>query len=273
MSSPSSPAQDSAVAFALDFATAEEARAAAIEVAPAVGMIKVGLELFIRSGPSILGLGKEVSRPVFLDLKLHDIPETVERAVAQASNLGARLITVHASGGRAMLSRAVSRAEKEGGSLAICAVTILTSLDDRDIDDLGIQVTRRLKPFRDGDADAGAERQRASYAAENLARLAYEEGVRWFVCSPAEVALLRRALGKDAVLVTPGVRPQGADKGDQKRVATPERAILDGANWLVVGRPIRDASSRLDAARAITDEANRARASLASDTRTTAGST
>jgi orotidine-5'-phosphate decarboxylase len=248
----------SPVAFALDFASVDEARAAAKEVAPAIGMIKVGLELFIHAGPSVVTLGKDVSLPVFLDLKLHDIPETVERAVAQASGLGARTITVHASGGREMLKRAVRRTEKEGGTLAICAVTILTSLDDKDIDDLGIQVTRRLAPFRDG---AIEERSRASYAAESLARMAYEEGVRWFVCSAAEVASLRSTLGKDAVLVTPGVRPSGgraADRGDQKRVATPEQAIRAGADWLVVGRPIRDASDRLAAARAITDEANAA---------------
>ena len=117
----------SCIAFALDFASLEEARQAAVEVAPAIGMVKVGLELFVHAGPAAVALGREVDLPVFLDLKLHDIPETVERAVAQASRLGARLVTVHASGGRAMLKRAVDRAAKEGGTLAICAVTILTS--------------------------------------------------------------------------------------------------------------------------------------------------
>ena len=138
----------SPVVFALDFPSVDEARVAAAEVAPAVGMIKVGLELFVGAGPAVVSLGRDVGLPVFLDLKLHDIPETVERAVAQASHLGARLITVHASGGRSMLKRAVRRAETEGGSLAICAVTILTSLDDSDLDDVGISVTRRLPPFR-----------------------------------------------------------------------------------------------------------------------------
>lgn len=234
----------SRIAFALDFATEAEARAAAAEVAPALGMVKVGLELFVHAGPSIVGVGKDVGLPVFLDLKLHDIPETVERAVAQASSLGARLVTVHASGGRAMLRRAVQRAEKEGGTLAVCAVTVLTSLDDRDLDDLGI----------DGGAPAG--RSRTSVAAERLARLAYDEGVRWFVCSPAEVGILRGALGPDAVLVTPGVRPAtGGSSDDQKRVATPEKAVRDGADWLVVGRPIRDAADRLAAACAIRDAA------------------
>jgi orotidine-5'-phosphate decarboxylase len=224
----------SRIAFALDFSSVEDARAAATEVAPAVGMLKVGLELFVHAGPSIVGIGRDLGLPVFLDLKLHDIPETVERAVAQASQLGARVITVHASGGRAMLRRAVARAATEGGTLAICAVTILTSLDDTDLDDIGI-----VRPN----------------AALRLARVAYDEGVRWFVSSPAEVASLRKALGPDAVLVTPGVRPSASDTHDQKRVATPEQATADGADWLVVGRPIRDAKDRLEAARAIAEAA------------------
>jgi len=220
------------IAFALDYASVEEARAAARLVAPSIGMVKVGLELFVNAGPSVVSLGRDVGLPVFLDLKLHDIPETVERAVAQAASLGARLVTVHASGGRTMLRRAVARAASEGGDLAICAVTILTSLDDSDLHDVGI---------------AGP----TSEAALRLARVAFEEGVRWFVCSPAEVRSLRTALGKEAVLVTPGVRPASAAKGDQKRVATPEQAIADGADWVVVGRPIRDADDPLAAARAI----------------------
>lgn len=220
------------IAYALDFASASEARAAAVRVAPAIGMIKVGLELFVHEGPAIVKLGNEVGLPVFLDLKLHDIPETVERAVAQASQLGARLVTVHASGGRAMLKRAVSRAASEGGQLAICAVTVLTSLDDGDLRDIGMSGT-------------------AGDAALRLARVAFDEGVRWFVCSPAEVRSLRAALGDEAILVTPGVRPANAALGDQKRVATPEQAIADGASWVVVGRPIRDAADPLAAARAI----------------------
>jgi len=240
----------SPIAFALDFANAEEARAAAKEVAPAIGMVKVGLELFVHSGPSIVKIGQDIGLPVFLDLKLHDIPETVERAVAQASDLGARLITVHASGGRKMLERAVARAKKDGGHLDICAVTILTSLDDTDLDEVGITVTRRLAPF-----NPDSERPQTSHAATHLAKLAFDAGVRWFVCSPAEVSFLRQALGPEATLVTPGVRPASAEKGDQKRVATPEHAIANGADWLVVGRPIRDASDRLGAAKEIATSA------------------
>jgi orotidine-5'-phosphate decarboxylase len=237
----------SPIVFALDFATVDEARVAAAEVAPAIGMIKVGLELFVHAGPAVVQLGRDLSLPVFLDLKLHDIPETVERAVAQASRLGARVVTVHASGGRKMLQRAVERAKMEGGTLEVCAVTILTSLDDSDLDDIGMTTTDPSKQ----------QRPRTSAAAQRLARLAYDAGVRWFVCSPAEVAALRAQLGLDAILVTPGVRPASAEKGDQKRTATPSEAMRDGADWLVVGRPIRDAADRLAAARAIADEASR----------------
>jgi orotidine-5'-phosphate decarboxylase len=245
----------SPIVFALDLPNLAEARKAAVEVAPAVGMIKVGLELFVQAGPEAVRLGKDVDRPVFLDLKLHDIPETVERAVASAANLGARVLTVHASGGRTMLKRAVERSKKEGGTLEICAVTILTSLDDNDLDDVGINVTKRLTAFNPASMrspeEKAEERTRTSQAAENLAVLAYEEGVRWFVCSPSEVGLLRAKLGPGATLVTPGIRPADANAGDQKRTGTPQQAIKDGANWLVVGRPIRDAANRLEAAKAI----------------------
>jgi orotidine-5'-phosphate decarboxylase len=222
------------IAFALDFASVDEARSALVRVASSIGMVKVGLELFVHAGPAVVALGRDAGLPVFLDLKLHDIPETVERAVAQASSLGAKVVTVHASGGRAMLKRAVARADAEGGTVSICAVTVLTSLDDADLDDIGM---------------AGPARE----AATRLARLAFDEGVRWFVCSPAEVRSLRAALGKEAVLVTPGVRPAAAARGDQKRVATPEQAVADGADWVVVGRPIRDAEDPLAAARSIAD--------------------
>src|SRR5271165_6388613 len=137
----------------------------ALAVRDAVGMLKVGLELFVEAGPRAVALGTETGRPVFLDLKLHDIPETVERAVARASALGARMLTVHASGGPAMLSRAAKRARDEGAGLEILAVTVLTSLDARDLEGLGIA----------GDVRAHVER---------LARMAWAEGVHGFVCSP-----------------------------------------------------------------------------------------
>lgn len=231
----------SPIIYALDYPTVVEAARGAAAVGPAVGMLKIGLELFVGNGPAVMAIGEDAGLPVFLDLKLHDIPETVERSVAQASSLGARVLTVHASGGRAMLRRAVTRARSEGGTLDVCAVTVLTSLDAGDLVDIGL----------DGDPRASAVR---------LARMAHEEGVRWFVCSPAEVADLRAALGPEATLVTPGVRPAAKEtNSDQKRVATPEEAVRAGASWLVVGRPIRDASDPRKAAEAIAASAIGAR--------------
>ncbi len=233
------------IAFALDYASLDEARDAARDVAPAIGMVKVGLELFVRHGADAVALGTDVGLPVFLDLKLHDIPETVGRAVAQVAELGARVVTVHASGGRAMLRRAVESAKRAAPSrpLDVCAVTVLTSLDEGDLKDLDFG----------GGLPTGASR--TGELACRLARLAWDEGVRWFVCSPLEVRRLREVLGPEAVLVTPGirsVRPEDAEgHGDQKRVATPESAMRDGASWLVIGRPIRDAANKLEAARAI----------------------
>ncbi len=242
---------ESPIVFALDFASVEEAERAALRVRDAIGMVKVGLELFVAAGPRAVAIGEACRLPVFLDLKLCDIPETVERAVAQAAAHGARLLTVHASGGPAMLARAVRRAADAGTGLQIAAVTVLTSLDESDLARIGVP----------GDTLSQVRR---------LARLAYDQGVRSFVCSPREVAAVREELGPDAVLITPGVRPSdGAGDGasaaqprggqhqadDQKRTATPARAASDGADWLVVGRPIRDATDPLTVARAMRDEA------------------
>ncbi len=233
--------EKSPIVFALDFASVAEAERAALRVRDAIGMVKVGLELFVEAGPSAMAIGEACGLPVFLDLKLHDIPETVERAVGRAAQLGARVLTVHASGGRTMLARAVKRAATEGTGLQVAAVTVLTSLDGGDLERLGVT----------GDVPTHVRR---------LARLAFDEGVRTFVCSPREVAIVRAELGAEATLITPGVRPSEPDGAaapidDQKRVATPARAAADGANWLVVGRPIRDASDPLAVARAMRDEA------------------
>lgn len=234
------PASPSRVIVALDLPSVDEARALATRVAAAVGMLKVGLELFVEAGPRALALGREVNRPVFLDLKLHDIPETVERAVARASALGARLLTVHASGGPAMLRRAVERANREGAGLEIVAVTVLTSLDESDLRATGVS----------GDVGAHVER---------LARVAWNEGVRTFVCSPREAGALRKTLGPEAVLVTPGVRAGGGGD-DQKRTMTAREAVTAGADWVVVGRPIRDAADPLAAATSIAAEVSAAQA-------------
>ncbi len=245
------PVAPSPIAFALDFPDLDEARKAALAVRDSIGMIKVGLELFVQAGPAAALLGRDVGRPLFLDLKLHDIPETVERAVGRAAELGAKVLTVHAQGGATMLRRAALRASKDGGELTIAAVTVLTSLDASDLSRMGVS----------DDVAAYARR---------LARVAYEEGVRAFVCSPHEVRAMRDELGLDATLITPGVRASaptasvGANAGpaskgdDQKRVATAARAIADGADWLVIGRPIRDAHDPRAAAHALAREANEA---------------
>ena len=230
----------SRVIFALDVPSLDRARSMAVAVRDAVGMFKVGLELFIESGHGATGIGAETGRPIFLDLKLHDIPETVERSVARAAALGARWITVHASGGPAMLRRAVERARTEGTGLEIVAVTILTSLDDRDLAAIGFS------------GDVGA-------SVDTLARMAWEQGVRSFVCSPHEAARLRAVLGPQATLITPGVRASGAGSpDDQKRTLSASEAIERGADWVVVGRPIRDAAEPLSVARLLQREVDEA---------------
>lgn len=221
--------------FPLDYATLAEAAAAAAIVAPAIGVLKVGLELFTREGPPAAAIGVEHGLDVFLDLKLHDIPQTVERAVSSAAALGVRYLTVHASGGSAMLEGAVAAAKRAPQEMTILAVTALTSLDAADLSAIGLSESPQDHVLR-------------------LARLAWGAGVRGFVASPAEASALRRELGPDALLVTPGIRPAGAASLDQKRVATPARAIADGADLLVVGRPIRDAADPLAAARSVARE-------------------
>lgn len=231
--------------FALDYPSLVVATAGANAVRGHVGLVKVGLELFVQEGPASLALGDAADAGVFLDLKLHDIPATVGRSVAAVTRLVAegapvKLLTVHASGGRAMLEEAVKRAR----GFEIVAVTVLTSLDASDLHSLGVggevgeQVTR-------------------------LARGAWDAGVRAFVCSPVEAPLLREALGPEAKLITPGVRPAGAASQDQKRVCTPTDAIGRGADLLVVGRPIRDAADPVAAADAIVAEIAEAAASKA----------
>ncbi|MGC4091449.1 MAG: orotidine-5'-phosphate decarboxylase [Polyangiaceae bacterium] len=213
------------LAFALDYPELDQARRGAELVRESVGVLKVGLELFVRSGPAAVGLGRELGCDVFLDLKLHDIPETVERAVASACEHGAKLLTLHAAGGPRMLEAAAERAARENTGLVLLAVTVLTSLDASDLAAVGVP-------------------RSPSEQALALAQLAARSGVGGCVCSVAEVAALRRELGPRAVLVTPGIRPQqGRPSDDQKRVGTPADAIRSGSSLLVVGRPIRDAAA------------------------------
>ncbi len=209
------------LAFALDYPSLDEARAGAELVSGSVGVLKVGLELFIKEGSAAVAMAKSLGCEVFLDLKLHDIEKTVERAVGTASTLGVKYLTIHTSGGTKMMEAAARRAETEGAGLCILGVTVLTSLDQDDLRAIGIEVP-------------------PAEQAERLGRLARDSGLGGLVCSSAEVGRVRAAVGPSMTLVTPGIRPAGADNGDQKRVGTPGDAIRAGADVLVVGRPIRD---------------------------------
>jgi orotidine-5'-phosphate decarboxylase len=230
------------LAYALDFPSLSQAEQGAQLVADAVGVLKVGLELFVSEGPRVIQLGQRLGCQIFLDLKLHDIPETVERAVAAACAHGVRYLTLHAAGGPKMLSAAAKRAERENSGLTLLAITVLTSLDALDLQAIGVAADPNQQALR-------------------LALLAHAHGIPGMVCSTAEVGALRAALGSDAVLVTPGIRPQTSRDGDdQKRTGTPEAAIRAGSSLLVVGRPIRDAVDPSAAARAISDEIQRASA-------------
>ena len=217
------------ICVALDFPSWREAEPFARTVAPGVGILKVGLEMFTAEGPAAVRAAAALGRPVFLDLKLHDIPNTVEGAARSAAASGASLLTVHASGGPAMVAAAVKGA---GGKLRVLAVTVLTSLDAAALRAVGLE----------GPPEAAVVR---------LARLAVDAGAGGLVCSPHEVRAVRAAVGPGPLLVVPGVRPAGAAKGDQARVATPAEAVAAGADVIVLGRPLRDAPDPLAAAREI----------------------
>lgn len=197
---------------------------------PNIHWVKVGLELFCAEGPKALKPLHERNMSIFLDLKLHDIPRTVERGVAAAAQHNVQLITIHATGGRAMIEAAAAAARKFGHQRPnILAVTALTSLQQSDLTDIG--VARAMK-----------EHVRA------LAKLAVDAGADGLVCSPHEVAMLREELGPAPLLVTPGIRAAGEEKGDQKRTLSAEEAVRAGATHLVVGRPILEAKDPAQAA-------------------------
>lgn len=220
---------------ALDTADLARAGALAAELAPPrCGLLKVGLELFGAAGPEAL---RRVAAhaPVFLDLKLHDIPNTVAGAVRALAPLGPAMLTLHAAGGPAMIAAAREAAEAAASGPArpvLLAVTVLTSLDAATLAATGV---------------AGGPVQQVL----RLARLAMEAGADGLVCSPQEVARIRDALGTAPLLVVPGVRPAGSAAGDQARTATPEEAVAAGADWIVVGRPITGAPDPAAAAAAI----------------------
>ena len=207
------------VAVALDAPDATTAQRWADAVAPHVQVVKVGLELFCRTGPDGVAGFRPEGVELFLDLKLHDIPNTVAGAARAVAPLAPRYLTVHASGGADMVRAAVEAAP----DVHVAAVTVLTSMSPAVLDAVGL---------------AGPPLD----AVRRLAALAVGAGARALVCSPQEVAAVRAEVGPGTVLITPGVRPSGADAQDQARTATPEQALADGADLLVVGRPITGAA-------------------------------
>lgn len=230
--SPSMSDPKSRLAFALDYPNLEEARRGGELVAESVGILKVGLELFIQEGPVAVKMAQQLGCAVFLDLKLHDIEKTVERAVGTAGSLGAKYLTIHTSGGPRMMEAAALRAQKDATGICVLGVTVLTSLDQADLRAVGVEAS-------------------PAEQAERLARLARDCGLGGLVCSSAEVSRLRQAVGPELKLVTPGIRPDGSDPGDQKRIGTPKDALKAGADILVVGRPIRDAVDPRSAAQSL----------------------
>lgn len=223
------------IIVALDVGSREEALPL-IRQLEGVEIFKVGLKLFTAEGPSLLREVKILRKKIFLDLKLHDIPNTVAEAVKVAVKHGAHMLTLHSSGGREMMERAVDAAKKEGTDKPLLlAVTILTSLKDDQLREIGMPADTFTQVLR-------------------LAKLAREAGVDGVVCSPQEIEIIRKEIGKDLLVVVPGIRPSWAVAHDQKRIMTPSLAIQKGADYLVIGRPIISAPSPQEAFLKILDE-------------------
>jgi orotidine-5'-phosphate decarboxylase len=216
---------------ALDTTDLTRAQAWAAATAPHVGLFKLGLEFFLANGAA--GIRAIAGRPVFLDLKLHDIPNTVAGGVRAVLDLRPAMLTIHAAGGAAMIEAARQAAETAGAERPmILAVTVLTSLDAAALAATGVAASPADQVLR-------------------LARLALSAGADALVCSPLEVAMLRDVLGAGVKLIVPGIRPAGAAAGDQARTMTPAEAVAAGASWIVVGRPITGAADPAAAAAAI----------------------
>jgi orotidine-5'-phosphate decarboxylase len=220
---------------ALDVPTAEAAGNIVRELGDSVGFYKVGLQLFAAEGPAIVRELTSSGRKVFLDLKLHDIPNTVSSAVKSIAGLGVDLLTIHAAGGLQMMKVAVDAAASGSRPPKILAVTVLTSFTEQDLSSVGVQ--------------AGIAGQ-----VSRTASLAMEAGCDGIVASALELATLRRGFGEDFIILVPGIRPKGSAAGDQARTAEPAEAIEAGASYLVVGRPITAAENRKAVAEALQQE-------------------
>jgi orotidine-5'-phosphate decarboxylase len=223
------------IILALDVPDLESARKLIRELAPVVGAFKVGKELFVATGPELIREIRATGASVFLDLKFHDIPNTVAKAVASAVRLDVQMLTVHTSGGHEMLAAAEQAASIQSGREAplVLGVTVLTSMDNDNLAEIGVS------------ANIGQQ-------VERLALLAARSGLRGLVCSPLEIAALRQIIPAKMQLVTPGIRPGGSGGGDdQKRTLSPKEAMEAGASWLVIGRPIYQAANPRKAAEEI----------------------
>ncbi len=218
---------------ALDVDSREEAFAIVEKIGPPVEWYKVGKQLFTRFGPELISGLKQRGKKVFLDLKYHDIPNTVAQAVRSAAAIGADMVNVHASGGPAMLKAAAQAAADN--KICLIAVTVLTSFDQQELNAIGIQENPAQQVLR-------------------LARLTQQAGLAGVVCSAHEITLIKNACGNGFLTIVPGIRPAGTDAGDQKRVMTPAQAAAAGASFIVVGRPILAADNPAQAAQAIRQE-------------------
>ena len=235
-------AKPNPIIVALDVPTAEAALKLAEQLAPVSGGFKIGSELFMRAGPDIVRRIRERGALVFLDLKFHDIPNTVARAVASATRLDVQMLTIHTGGGLEMMRAAEASAQqtaKTNGRAAplVLGVTVLTSSNGTTLAEIGCE------------PDVVAQ-------VERLARLAVKAGLRGLVCSPLEIVALRKILPAQVQLVTPGIRTGAEKADDQKRTLTPREAIQAGANWLVIGRPIYAAENPRAAAEKILESLN-----------------
>ena len=226
------------ILVALDYPTAEQALAMAQKLDPAVCRVKVGKELFTRCGPSIVESMHQLGFDLFLDLKFHDIPNTVAKACAAAAELGVWMVNVHASGGRRMMEAArdaVEASSRGDQRTKLIAVTVLTSMERSDLAEIGLDIDPLDQVKR-------------------LAALTQSSGLDGVVCSAQEANSLRAQSGAGFELITPGIRPADSEKGDQRRIMTPAQAITAGSTYLVVGRPITSATDPAAAAAAIQAE-------------------
>jgi orotidine-5'-phosphate decarboxylase len=221
---------DPKIIVALDYADADRALRLARQLNPQLCRVKVGKELFTASGPPLIDALHRLGFAIFLDLKFHDIPNTVAQACKSAAALGVWMLNVHALGGRAMMTAAREALSAAPSAPRLIAVTVLTSMTASDLTEVGIDMS-------------------PAAAALQLARLTAESGLDGVVCSAQEASVLRKACGPQFLLVTPGIRLQDSAVDDQKRIATPAFALANGASYLVVGRPITRASDPLDALR------------------------